>query len=221
MTTQASYGQDFAGYPRPSDPYSSAPLLPQPQYPTAPPWAPPPTAPPSAYDLDAPHLRHGQVLVRYPEELRLAAQPRPPAAWPVAVWTLLFGVFGAIPARRRAAKARRIRASAAPYWIVFGVSLALGALITAGVGQTLVLPEYLELREGAVLKQLQENIVADGELPNAAKMTATTATCQPLDERGDDGLRNYECALTLADGRARTVRVTADSHGDWTLVKRH
>ncbi|RZU52721.1 hypothetical protein EV385_4602 [Krasilnikovia cinnamomea] len=220
MTTQASYGQDFAGYPSPSDPYTSQPLLPRPQYPTAPPWAQPPTAPPSEFDLEAPHLRHGQALVRYPEELELATRPRPPAAWPVAVWTLLFGVFGAIPARRRAATARRIRAGVAPYWIVFGVSLVLGALVTVGVGQALILPGYLELREGAVLKQLQENIVTDGELQKAAKLTATEAKCQALDERGDDGLRGYSCVLTLASGKDKVLRVTADSNGDWTVMKR-
>ncbi|BFU46290.1 hypothetical protein [Krasilnikovia sp. MM14-A1004] len=221
MTTQASYGQDFAGYPRPSDPYSPPALLPQPQYPTAPPWAQPPTAPPSALDLEAPHLRHGQALVRYPEELEAASRPRPPAAWPVAVWTLLFGVFGAVSARRRAATARRIRAGVAPYWIAFGISLALGSLVTAAVGQALILPKYLEFREGAVLKQLQENIVTDGELQKAQKLTATGAKCQALDERDADGLRNYACVLTLDNGKAKPLRVTADENGDWTVMKRH
>ncbi|WP_412739822.1 hypothetical protein [Krasilnikovia sp. MM14-A1259] len=220
MTTQASYGQDLAGSPHTSDPYLSPPRLPVPQYPTAPPWAQQPPAPPYAADPGMPHTRHGQVLVRYPEELRLAARPRPPAVWPVAVWTLLFGVFGVVSVRRRAASARRIRSSTAPYWIVFCLALVVGGLVTAGLARTVAVPAYLEYRETAVLKQLQENIVTDGELQKSARLTATQATCRALGDRGSNGLRNYECELTLDGGRFRPLRVTADETGDWTVMKK-
>lgn len=47
----------------------------------------------------------------------------PPTVWPVVLWTLLFGIFGAISATLRSEKAYRCGYKVAPYWIAFAAAL--------------------------------------------------------------------------------------------------
>jgi hypothetical protein len=183
-------------------------------YPTSPPWAPPP-AQPAVSEMAEPHTAHGQLLVPYPEEMHNAGRPRPPAIWPVVVFTLLFGVFGAISAARRAAQARRIRNGPAPYWIAFLVTLLVGGYLSFMVATSAALPIIDTVRESAAVDAVQQNLVGDGRLRKAAGTAATSATCTAVDVRRSDGRRDYSCLLTLDDGRTGTIGVTADRAGAW------
>nr|WP_296067673.1 hypothetical protein [uncultured Actinoplanes sp.] len=105
--------------------------LPHGSYPTAPPWAPPPPEPPP------PYRPYGGLMVPFPEEMINAARPEPPSWVPVVLFTFFFGLFGAVSAGRRAARARLTRNERHPYWIAFGVtlgvSLVLQAVLVAGI----------------------------------------------------------------------------------------
>jgi hypothetical protein len=137
----------------------------------------------------------------------------------VIIWTFFFGVFGVVSAGRRANQARRGRNSPAPYWVAWGVTLAVSAVIGAIVTAVAV-PAYLNYREQAVTKVVQHNIVADDQLAAGLRAAPTTATCDPVGPRDSTGTRRYECVLTLDDGRTGSLAVTADSDGAWTVVPR-
>lgn len=209
MTTQLPYEASY-----PQQPASPA-------YPTAPPWAappPPPDGPPAPPDgFGTHHLQHGQLLVPYPEEMHNAARPKAPSWWPVVGWTFFFGIFGAVSASRRADQARRGRNSVTPYWLAWGVTLAAGVL-AAGIVLAVGVPVYSDYREAKVTELVQDRIVTDGRLTESAAVTASAATCEPTSPRDPAGHRRYDCLLTLDDGRAGTLTVTADTDGVWTAV---
>jgi hypothetical protein len=209
MTTQVPY-------PQPQHP-------PAPAYPTAPPWAtaapPDPAPPPAAEGLTpwgAPYQEHGQLLVPFPEEMQNASRAEPPSWWPVVGWTAVFGLFGAVAAARRSGQARRGRNSTAPYWVAFGVSLAVMGVLSAATWAVAV-PAYLVARENAITKTVQENIRTDGQLEKSLHTTATTADCDPISDSADDE-RLYSCVVSLADGRTGTLTVKGDGDGNWTPV---
>ncbi|MDT4995637.1 MAG: hypothetical protein QOH97_5529 [Actinoplanes sp.] len=190
-------------------------------YPTSPPWSPPPPAPqassPSADDQ--PYTTHGQLLVRYPEEMHNAVRPRPPAVWPVAAFTVFFGLLGAISAARRAGQARRSRNSSTPYWVTFVVTLAVSGVLSLVVAASVAVPAYLALRESAVTATVRSNLVHDGRLKTLTGASASAATCATAGARAADGLREYACLFTLADGRTGTIEVAADMDGNWQPAK--
>ena len=197
-------------------PYPPHHQPPTPAYSTAPPWAPPPPDQPAAAH-DGPYTPHGQLLVPFPEEMQAAARPTPPSWWPVVLWTFFFGLLALVSVVKRADIARRGRNSVAPYWIAWGVTIAVGWMIGAAV-VVAGIPAVLNIREGAITKQVQENIVGDGTLSSTAQVTATTVNCEPVGARDASGLRLYDCVLTLDDGRTGTLVVSADSDGKWTVV---
>ncbi|MEV7625575.1 hypothetical protein [Actinoplanes sp. NPDC089786] len=199
----------------------------QPMYPTAPPWAnpaPPPVEPaPPAYGTvtpwEAPYPQTGQLLVPYPEEMRNAARPTPPRWWPVVIWTFLFGILGAVSAARRANIARRGGNSTAPYWITWAATLAAGAVLW-GVAAFAVQPVVLQQLEDGRTTQVEKNIRTDGALKGLIGVDATAVNCDPLSARDATGLRLYDCALTLDDGRTGTLVVEADKDSKWSVVRK-
>ncbi len=205
----------------PHTPYPQHP--PTTAYPTAPPWAAPPASAPQqgvpAHDTispyGAPYPQHGELLVPYPEEMVNAARPKPPAWWPVVAWTFFFGILGALSASRRAGRARRGRNSTAPYWVAWAVTLAASTVTGAAVAAVGV-PAYLDYREDAVTKVVQEKLRTDVQGGAAA---AKSVTCAPDGPRDAAGLRRYDCLLTTEDGRSGSFAVTADTDGNWTAVR--
>ena len=184
-------------------------------YPTAPPWAPQETpALPAAAVAPVVAPMVGGLLVPYPEELKNAPRAQAPKFWPVAAFTVFFGIFGAISAARRADQARRGRNSTAPYWVTFAVTLVASSLFWVVGGVAVGVPAYLAVREGAVVKQLEDNVVGDGQLAKA-NLSAREADCRAAGDRRPDGTRDYLCRLTLSDGRTGQVMVTADQNGAW------
>jgi hypothetical protein len=102
--------------------------LPHGSYPTAPPWAPAPPVPPP---VPPPYRPYGGLMVPFPEEMINASRPKPPSWVPVVLFTFFFGLFGAISAVRRANQARLTRNERHPYWIAFGVTLAVSLILQA------------------------------------------------------------------------------------------
>jgi hypothetical protein len=184
-------------------------------YPTSPPWASPPAAaPPPAPPMP---VAYGQLLVPYPEEMRNASRPIPPSWWPIAPLTFVFLIPGLISTIRRGTRARRGRNSQAPYWITFAVSV-VAAFVAWSLIAAMAVPGYLNYRETAITKTVQEHIVKDGQLKAKSRLTATSASCDPTGARADDDQRRYSCLLKLDDGRTGTIDVTADEDGNWTAV---
>jgi hypothetical protein len=182
-------------------PAGPAPETPQPAYPAQPYPGSQDYAVPPAY----------LVSGMYP---MASTREAAPALWPVAVFTLLFGIFGGFSARRRARKAQDAGHSGGPYYLTFGVVVLFSVL----TGFVWVVPAFLAARENAVTKSVQSNIVTDGTLTASTGLAATKAACTPSAERGDDGQRPYVCEVSVSDGRHGTLNVRADSDGHWTLA---
>jgi hypothetical protein len=106
----APYPVGYPGYPQPG--YAQA-------------------GPPAGYAQPA-YAAHPQAA--YPQPYGLpqpgaytyspAAATQRPSVWPVVVLTLLFGVFGLIPASLRASNARRVGLSEKPYWQAWAITFA-------------------------------------------------------------------------------------------------
>lgn len=204
-----------AGYPVPVPyPQPGAVQPPAAAYPTAPPWAAAPPAAPGGGVPVGQLPQYGGLIVPFPDEMQHAARAQPPAVWPVAAFTLFFGVLGAISAGRRAAQARRGRTSTAPYWITFAGTLAAGAFLWFVVSAVVINPIVDEVREGQRLEAVQRNVVGDGQLRDA-RIDVTAAQCRAVTDRNALGQRDYLCRLTLADGRSASLALTADEAGQW------
>jgi len=225
--------QGATGYPVPVPyPQPGAPTPPPDAYPTAPPWAtaqpttPGPGPAPGSASGPAPGssapggapgrpvTQHGGLLVPFPDEMQHASRAQAPAVWPVALFTLLFSVLGAVSAKRRADQARRTRNSTAPYWIAFLISALAGAFCWFVVAAVLVGPVFTEVQEGRRLEAVQRNVIGDGQL-REARITVTAAQCRAAADRDADGMRDYLCRLTLADGHTASLALTADESGRW------
>ncbi|MEV6599214.1 hypothetical protein AB0M36_20520 [Actinoplanes sp. NPDC051346] len=190
-------------------------------YPTAPPWAAGQPAAPAANERADAAVVHpygvvpqvGGLMVPYPEEMRNAPRAQAPALWPVAAFTFFFGVWGAISASRRAGQARRGRNSVAPYWVTFGVMLAVSSFFWLVAAVSIGVPLYASVREGATVAALEENVLHDGQLEKA-NVSASSADCRAAGE-WIAGQRDFMCELELSDGRTGRVLVTSDDQGNW------
>ena len=222
MTTEVppySGQQQFPAHPGEPHPHA----YPAQRYSTAPPWAtaaagePPAPAYGAVTPYGAPLRPHGQLLVRYPEEMHNAARPKPPALWPIAAYTFLFLLPGIISTARRAGQARRGRNGVAPYWITFAVSLVASWLVW-GMIVSVGVPIGINIYETRITDRVEHNLIHDGQVAKSTGVAVQTATCQPMGTRGADGLRTYDCLLSLGDGSTGTIEVRADTAGTWTAL---
>jgi hypothetical protein len=184
------------------------------------PYGPQPPAPPTYADPYASHRAGSRLIVPYPELYGQAAAG-PPAVWPIIVWTLLFGVLGAISAKGRADQARRIGQPSGRYWGAFAGGLAaslLVSLVTIGVLVALATPVFLAERESAVAHAVESNLVHDGRLDATSGLVATRATCDPVGVRDAAGNQEYRCLVELSGGQAASLEVLADERGNWQLL---
>ena len=241
MTTHAQ--PDAAAPPDyPQHPPSTA-------YPTAPPWASPPapTAAPAPQPAP-PFAQHGQLIVPFPEEMHNASRPQPPAWWPVAAWTGLFGLLGIVAALAGlafgltsalglvfvlvaivfdlvgvASASRRAGVARRGRNSVAPYWAAWGATVAVlsvvGVAALAVgVPVYLSHREAVVAKVVESDLKNGDQLKASDGVTASSAHCEPVGLRDAAGIRLYDCTLALSDGRTGTLQVTADSDGRWAAV---
>ncbi|BCJ51323.1 hypothetical protein Asp14428_27980 [Actinoplanes sp. NBRC 14428] len=201
------YGDhEVVGYPG-HDASGQVAVSPPSAYPTAPPWvtqSPAPDPPPADEGPAAAVAPYGSVpqvgglLVPYPEEMRNAARAQAPKVWPVAVFTLFFNVLGVFSAVRRAGQARRGRNSTAPYWLTFVVSALVSSFLMMTAVVSVGIPVYVQLREGATVKALEDNVLHDGQLAKA-NISPTKAECRAAGEWAGEK-RDYLCELTLSGG---------------------
>ena len=162
----------------------------------------PPQPPPMPY-------QYGGLMVPHPELIQAAGRPKP--SWgPVAAWTFFFGIFGVISAARRAEKAKRAGHQQHPYWIAFGVTLAVTGLLTVIAVVAVGIPVLRNIRQGAVEKTVEENLVAE---PASKGVSIMAADCTSLHQKGPGDLDMYSCKLTLTTGKSGTVTVLADGDG--------
>jgi len=163
---------------------------------------------------EEPLPQYGGLLVPFPDEMRHASRAQAPAVWPVAVFTMLFGILGVVSAKRRADHARRTHNSTAPYWIAFLISVAAGAFCWFVLAAVVMVPLLSEIRETNRLEAVQRNVVGDGQLKDA-RIAVTAAQCRAVTDRDAEGMRDYLCQLTLEGGRTGTLALTADESGQW------
>jgi hypothetical protein len=151
-----------------------------------------------------------------PPDPRSAPRQKPPAGWPVAVYTALFGMFGALSASKRAAKARALGASTSKYWATFAVLLILNTFVVICLVIPVFIPVYMNYRESAQTKVVESRLLTEAR-------TAATAADAPeptsVECRGDgpfvDGFRTYQCVAYFADDSAQRVTLLADLDGNW------
>jgi hypothetical protein len=199
------------------------------QYPTAPPWAgPPDPAPVAPAELlygglvppyGDPENKHGQLLVRFPEQVHASARPEAPSWRPVVFLTFFFSLLGAVSAMRRAGKARQYGRNRAPYWIAFVATWLAGAAFWSMLTVNVALPAYLNYREQAITKTLRSGILGDGRVETALAAEVNGATCSPDGDRDADGMRTYLCTFDLVEGGKTSLYVRADERGNWELTE--
>jgi hypothetical protein len=197
------------------------------RYPTAPPWASPPDPVPAepaeplygglVPPYGDPENKHGQLLVRFPEEVQAMARPAAPSWRPVVVLTFFFSVLGVISAMRRSGKARRYGRNRAPYWIAFVATLLAGAAFWTVLTFNVALPAYLNHQEQAITTDLESGILVDRRVEAALAADVSAVQCTPEGDRGESGLRTYLCTFNLVEGGKAALRVQADSRANWEL----
>lgn len=139
-----------------------------------------------------------------------------PKVWPVVVFTLFFGVFGAISAARRSRDARAFGLPVAPYWQAFGGAYVGGFLVwmvTLGGLAGILIPLYEGYRDSVVVMtpgRLEDQLMSS----SASGVTITGADCVD-DAVARDGAGTYRCQVTFADGVARSYEVTVKEDGTW------
>lgn len=136
-----------------------------------------------------------------------------PAAWPVAIFTVIFGVFGAISAARRSSDARALGLPTAPYWWTFGGSLVGGFvlwMLSLGILIAVAVPLFEQSRNVMNADQLEVQLMQS----SAAGVTVTQADCVD-DSVNRHGAGTYRCQVTFSDGGAESYPVTVDDDGTW------
>ena len=137
-----------------------------------------------------------------------------PKAWPVAVFTVLFGIFGALSAARRSTDARAQGLPGGRYWGVFAGALVGSFAIwtfVLGVGIAVTVPLYLETTSTVMTTNELEQELASSDSVGGS---VTGATC--LEEAVDPlGAGTYSCRLRLDDGADLPYRITVSDDGSW------
>ncbi|MFG1927678.1 hypothetical protein [Cryptosporangium sp. NPDC048952] len=137
-----------------------------------------------------------------------------PKAWPVAVFTMFFGIFGAISAARRSSDARALGLPGGRYWGVFAgtlvASFAVWTLIL-GIVIAVTVPLYLNATSTVMTtteleQQLTSTTSADGTVTGA---TCIEDTVDPL------GVGTYACLVRFDDGADLPYRITVSNDGSW------
>ncbi|MBO3738368.1 hypothetical protein [Actinoplanes flavus] len=186
------------------------------RYPSAPAWArpPDPVPAPAAPPVDPTGHQHGQLLVRFPGEVRAAGRPEAPSWRPVVCWTFFLSVLGIISALRRSGQAHRYGRERSPYWIAYGLTVLGGAAVWAALTFAVAVPAYHAYREDRITTVLQDTLAADSRI-TAAVGRFTSVTCLTESDRDAEGLRTYLCTFDLATGKSTGMYVVADTRGNW------
>lgn len=145
-------------------------------------------------------------------------RPQPPAVWPVAVWTLLFGIFGGLSAARRAKQAAALGVRGHRYWGTFLGLLVPVLLVQFGIVVAVAVPVYLNTVRTAEAKVLASMIVRDGQANEPGQPRVELARCTPLVAAG--GRQPYQCVVNYSDTSRRVLTIVADGAGGWVVENR-
>jgi hypothetical protein len=153
-----------------------------------------------------------------PEQYPWMFRDSPPNVWPVAVFTLFFGLLGLISTVRRSTRARAVGVGGGRYWVVFAGFLVVNVVISL-IALAIAIPVYLNVLEGAMTKDLEGRIVSDSAKAAGGTSTAVaSADCVPVSGMGDSrSERSYSCLITLTSGRSDTFTVVVDTNGRWSV----
>jgi hypothetical protein len=195
------------------------------QYPSAPPWAgdPEPVAtPPTAVPLyggtvppyDSPDNKHGQLLVRFPGEVRAGHRPEAPSWRPVVIWTFLLSALGVISVLRRASQARQYGRSRRPYWIAFVATLLAGAAFWTTAVAVVAIPAYQYRVESGITERLRTTLASDARVRKQFGVVSGVE-CTSETDRNAEGLRTYLCTFQMSNGKTNGLFVNADVKGNW------
>lgn len=140
-----------------------------------------------------------------------------PKAWPVAVFTLLFGLFGAISAARRSSDARALGLPGGRYWAVFAGALVGGFAIwtlVLGVLIAITVPLYQASKSSVMTPTALEQQL---EASSTTEGSVNDATC--AEEAVDaTGTGTYQCLISFSDGSALPYRITVADDGSWAAA---
>jgi hypothetical protein len=159
----------------------------------------------------------------------------------VAIFTLIFGAFGAISASRRASKARLLGVSGQRYWWTFAGVLIMSSLLQL-IMVGIALPVYLAAVHDAQAKAggttsettslstaatptrdaraLEADIVAHGRSEASGTATGATggvtaAACSAVNVV-PDGSGTYRCLVSFSDSAEQTYTIKLAPDGTWT-----
>jgi hypothetical protein len=155
--------------------------------------------------VDAPHPGAGY-----------APAGQPPSVLPVVLFTLFFGVFGAISAVSRAGKAKAVGAPVGRYWAAFGSVIAGWIVLSIVIGVLSAASGGAEAPSGIDHKSLETSIVNGEEFKDSAGNTAKakSATCVDVDV-AEDGSGTYSCVVDFVDNRRQSFEIVMSSDGTW------
>lgn len=140
-----------------------------------------------------------------------------PKAWPVAVFTVLFGAFGAISAARRSSDARALGLPSGRYWGTFAGSLVASFAVWAvivGVVTAVTVPLYLASTATVMTAPLLEQELSASSSANGV---VTDATC--IEDSVDPlGVGTYACLVRYDDGADLPYRITVSGDGTWAAT---
>jgi hypothetical protein len=205
-----SDGRDPAVGPDPAIPATTAPYPPTGTFPGH--YAGPQQPHPQSFEVPGYGYAYPSTPNR-PSGFRL----EPPAAWPIAVFTFLFGILGAISAARRSSDARALGLPVGRYWGVFAGSL-VGSIaawtLVVGVLVAVFVPLYQSYKSTVItVAGLEQELRSS----NASGVAVTAATCIE-DSVTSAGVGTYLCQLGFADGEAASYTIAVNDDGTWAAT---
>jgi hypothetical protein len=146
---------------------------------------------------------------RYGEETPLGYSPSPPAAWPVAISTLVCLPLGLAAALLQAGKAKALGFPTRPYWRAFSMTIAFLVVVT---GTLLGL-----LRHGTMNSQKLENIVVHEGHWTPSTLHPYRAACVSA-AVDSHGFGVYRCQVDFTNARSGAFNITITSKGKVSSV---
>lgn len=215
-----SYGQPVPqagqpyGQPVAEDAYPQA-------YAEAPYQQAPPAPPYGGYNVPGYHGPAGGVM-----------PPAPVGAAPgigiIIVITALFGLFGAIPAAKRAGRAQALGLPVGRYWIAFGATLAVSwiagivlafmmlSAAAAAVGETPAAVQSTTITADSVEQALLDK--GDFRTSDGSTIDPTGATCSPK-KVNDAGIGTWSCVIEFGTKTREKLQVTVPANGHWVISR--
>jgi hypothetical protein len=151
-----------------------------------------------------------------------------PGIGTVIVITALFGLFGAIPAAKRAGKAQALGLPSGKYWMAFGATLVLSWV--AGIFLLIMMisaaAAAVDETSGAAQSTpitadwLEQSIIEKGDFQSTdgSAIKPTDATCAPKSVN-DAGAGTWNCTIEFGAKNRQGFEVTVAADGRWVTSR--